>query len=192
MRIYSSLLLQGKFCSAVRWIVDRERGGVYQTSETCSKNGETIMEMLWSKLQEAHPSSDASLKRYMGMLLSMVPLDIMEGVMTEVGHRISIGERLGVTDAVSLQQWILQYREASSELRKIVASITEWLENYCFPWTAYWALMTVHLIGQDNHPIIRIVGIIETWFCCFAKYVLAVAGPEAKEACGIEHLCVGL
>ena len=191
-RTYTSLLLLGKLCSALRWIMDIYRCGVYQTRDTCSKRRETVLDILYSKHPETRPSLDARLKRYMDVPLSIVPLDIMGDVMTEVGCRISSGAGLGVTDVVSLNHWIIQYREVSPELRKIVASITEWLANSCLPWTVYWYLIKVHLIGQEKRPIIRLVGIIKTWCCCFSKYILAVACLEFEEACGMEHLCGGL
>ena len=40
--------------------------------------------------------------------------------------------------------------------------------------------------------VVRPVSIRDTCRQCFAKCVLAVVGPEAKEACRIEQLCVSL
>ena len=73
------------------------------------------------------------------------------------------------TNVVRLQYWILRYGDASSEFRKIVTSIMEWLANSCPPWAAYQALITGRLIGLDKQPGLRPVGISKTWRRCSAK-----------------------
>ena len=54
------------------------------------------------------------------------------------------------------------------------------------------ALMKVYLIGMDNQPVIRPVGIGETWQSYFTKCVLVVFGPEAQEADRTEQLYGGM
>ena len=49
--------------------------------------------------------------------------------------------------------------------------------------------MSGHPIGLDKCPVVRSVGVGETWRRILAKCVLAVIGLEAKEACGTEQLC---
>ena len=68
----------------------------------------------------------------------------------------------------------------------------ESLENSHPPWAAYQYLMAGRLIGMYNQPVVRPEGIGETWCCCFVKYVLALARPEATEDFGMEQLCVRL
>ena len=54
------------------------------------------------------------------------------------------------------------YRGASTEIRKIVGSIIEWIVNSHPTWEAYCALIKGKLMGMDNQPIIRPVGIGKT------------------------------
>ena len=49
---YQSLVLRGKLLTAVRWITERETGGVFQPGERCTKMGDQVMEVLRAK-QEA-------------------------------------------------------------------------------------------------------------------------------------------
>ena len=52
--------------------------------------------------------------------------------------------------------------------------------------------MSVCLIALDKLPIVRPVGIRETWIQSFAKCVLKVTGPEAGHASKDDHICEGL
>ena len=54
-RTYTSLVLCGKLWAAVRWIMDRDRGGVYQLGYICSKTGVVVLEVRHKNRPEAHP-----------------------------------------------------------------------------------------------------------------------------------------
>ena len=61
MKTYSSQLLQGKLRTAVRWIIERETGGLMHPEEHCTKTGEREMEVLRTKNPYARPPSMSSL-----------------------------------------------------------------------------------------------------------------------------------
>ena len=46
---YHSLLLRGKLQTAVRWITERETGGVLQPGDRCTKTGDRVTEVLRTK-----------------------------------------------------------------------------------------------------------------------------------------------
>ena len=60
------------------------------------------------------------------------------------------------------------------------------------PWAAYRALMLGRPIGLDKCPGVWPVGVVDTWRRMLEKCVLAVAGAESEEACGMEQLLCGL
>ena len=138
------------------------------------------------------PELDTSLNICTGVPIYLVPLDTTEGTMTEVDHQLSGGAGPERTDAVSLQHWFHRSWEVRAKLRHIFASVIKWLANLCLPWAAYCTLIAVCLIGMDKQPGVIPVGVGNTWRICFAKCVLAVAVPEAKDACGTEQLCRGM
>ena len=92
--------------------------------------------------------------------------------------------KIGGTDSVSLQHWLLRFREASGDLRLIFGDFTEWLVNGRPPWDAYRALISGRLIVMYKQPGIRPVGVGETLRRLMAKCLLRVMEPEAKAACG--------
>ena len=47
-------------------------------------------------------------------------------------------------------------------------------------------------IGLDKCPGVWPVGVVDTWRRMLEKCVLAVAGAESEEACGMEQLLCGL
>ena len=53
-------------------------------------------------------------------------------------------------------------------------------------------MMSVRLIVLDKSPVIRLVGIGETWRFLLAKCLLRVTGQEAKAACRTEQLAGGV
>ena len=56
------------------------------------------------------------------------------------------------------------------------------------PWLAYRSMMSGRLIGLDNCPGVRPVGVGETWQWILEKCVLDVTGAEANEACWMDQL----
>ena len=150
------------------------------------------MEVLRTKHPEAWTPTAASLDSYPGRPPELTPVDITEDTVTAVAGRLSGGDRPGGTDSVSLQHWLLRFGAASAELRLIVGDFVEWLGNGRPPWDAYRALMSGRLIPLDKQPVIRPVGVGETWRRMMAKCLLRVAGPEAKAECGTKQLAGGV
>jgi len=52
--------------------------------------------------------------------------------------------------------------------------------------------MLGRLIALDKNPGVRPIGIGESWRCLFAKCLLAVAGKDATDECGIDNLRGGM
>ena len=59
-------------------------------------------------------------------------------------------------------------------------------------WSSYRALMSGRLIALDKNPGVRPIDIGESWCRLFAKCLLAVAGKDAADKCGIENLSGGM
>ena len=63
-KTYHSLVLLGKLRTAMRWRTEREKGGVLLPEDKCTKTGESVMEVLYTKNPDACPLSAASLDTY--------------------------------------------------------------------------------------------------------------------------------
>ena len=59
---YHSLVLHGKLRSAVRWITERETGGLFQPGERCEKTGDRVLEVISAKHPEARTPTAACLE----------------------------------------------------------------------------------------------------------------------------------
>ena len=189
---YHSMVFRSKLRMAVRWITERETGGVTQPGDRCTKTGDRVMEVLRTKHPEARTPTAARLDHYKGRPPELTPVDITKETVTAVSGRLSGGAGPGGTESVSLQHWLLLFVATTAELRLIVGDFVEWLGNGRPPWTAYRALMSGRLIALENKPGIRPVGVGYNWRRMMAKCFLKVSGPEAKVACGTTKLAGGL
>ena len=54
-KTFHGLVLRGKPRTAVRWITEREKGGVLQHEEQCTKRGDRVLEVLHAKHLDARP-----------------------------------------------------------------------------------------------------------------------------------------
>ena len=154
-QIYHSLVLCGKLRSAVRWITERETGGVLQPCDRCKKTGDRVLEVLCAKHLEAWTPIAACLTSYTVRPPELSPVDITDDTVTAVAGRLLGGAGPGGTDSLLLQHWLLRLGAASAELRRTFGDFVEWLGNGRPPWAAYWALMRGRLIALDKQPGIR-------------------------------------
>ena len=77
-------MLRGKLRTAVRWITERETGGVLQPSERCTETGERVMEVLRTKHPEARAPTAASLDPHPHRPSDLVPVEITDDTVTAV------------------------------------------------------------------------------------------------------------
>ena len=105
-----------------------------QPEEHCTKTRERVMEVLSTKHMEAHTLSAASLDTYPDQPPELFPVDITDEKVTEAVGRLYGGARLGGTDSVSLQHWLLRFGAESGELHLEVIDFEEWLANGLPPW----------------------------------------------------------
>ena len=130
------------------------------------------MEVLRTNHQEACAPTVTSLDSYPECPPELVPLNIIDNMVTAVaGQLLGLAGPKGM-DSVILQHWLLRFGGASCELRLIVSGFTEWLSDWRPPRAVYRAMMTGRLIALDKQPGIRMVGVGETWRRIMAKCLL--------------------
>ena len=103
---YTSLVQSGILWDAVRLITEKYWYVLYQPRYTCSKIGETLIEVLQSKHPDVRLALNDIFDSYMGTPKELIPLDIMKNTVTEVGHWISEGVGPGGKDRINIQHWI--------------------------------------------------------------------------------------
>ena len=59
-KTFHGLVLRGKLRTAVRWITEREKGGVLKPEGHCTKTGDRVLEVLHAKHPDARPPSAAA------------------------------------------------------------------------------------------------------------------------------------
>ena len=63
---------------ALRWVTERETGGVLQPGDRCTKMGDRVMEVLHSKHPEARTPTAESLDSYPDCPSELTPVDITD------------------------------------------------------------------------------------------------------------------
>ena len=195
-RSYNAKVLSGRLRSAVRFITQRDTGGVLQPDDACTKTGRPVLDVL----REKHPtlrspdidSDDREAFEKYDNTPRSIPLTITSEVVEKVASRLSGAAGPCGVDAVDLRNWLLRFGPESAQLRKEMALQTEWLSNTHPPWAAYRAMMACRLVALDKQPGVRPLGIGEIFRRLLAKCVLSVIGTQATVACGNFNLCAGL
>jgi hypothetical protein len=192
-KIFHRRMLRGDTRGAVRYITEREKGGVLQPGDIDEKSGLSVAKVLASKHPEARTPVASSLHQYENTP-DFVDVDVTEDTVEKVARRLSGSAGIGGIDSLALQHWLLRFGAVSRRLRSVVAKFVDWLSNGFPPWAAYRAFMGGRLCGIDKGPGggVRPLCIGEIWRRLFAKCLLFLAGAEAKEACGLDQLCAGL
>jgi hypothetical protein len=187
LKKYNQLMLLGNPRAAVRYLTDREGGGVLEPHTPSGKDDQTVEEALKSKHPETRKPGEEVFHQY-DNLPELLDLDLNEKTVEKVARRLSGGAGLGGVNSTFLKQVLLRHGNSSRRLRKTMASFAEWMANSYPPWAAYRALRMGRLIALDKSPGVRPVGIGEIWSRLIAKIVLVEAGTEAKHACGDNQL----
>ena len=191
LKKYNQLMLLGNPRSAVRYLTDREGGGVLEPHIPSGKGDQTVEEALKSKHPATRKPGEDAFQLYEN-IPELLNLDLNDKTVEKVARRLSGGAGLGGVNSAFLKQILLRHGAASRRIRRTMASFAEWMANSYPPWAAYRALRMGRLIALDKSPGVRPVGIGEIWSRLIAKVILVEAGPEAKNACGDNQLCAGL
>ena len=111
--------------TAVRYITDREGGGVLAPDEIDGKSG-------IDALRDKHPpmrEHGESAKHTYDITPSLIDLDITEDTVESVASKISGSAGLSGMDSVQLKHLLLQHGGASKKLRQVVAKFARWFAN---------------------------------------------------------------
>ena len=176
---------------AVRYITEREKGGLLFPDEKDEKTGLPVSKVLEEKHPANRDADPTALPKY-DSTPNLVPCQITEDIVEEVASKLSGGAGLGGLDSIHLKHLLLRHGRASRKLRIAVGRFSDWLSNKMVPWAAIRALNAGRLIGIDKFPGVRPVSIGELWKRLITKCFLLVAGQTAKEVCGVDQLCAGL
>ena len=211
LRGFQARALSGRLRSATRRYTGRgQGGGALGPSDTCTKTGKPVADVLISKHPPLRdPPVDPATTDALGLpsdgpddeptafepyprVPTAPPLTCSIKLMTQVASTLGGSGGPSGVDAVALREWLLRYGDASAKLRESLRNALLCLANSRPSWAAFRALMACRLVALDKQPGVRPVGIGEIYRRYFAKCVLAEVGEEATAECGALNLCAGL
>ena len=120
-RKFHSMVCEGKLGPAVRWLGNRDGGGVLGPEDKCTKNPtKTVIEVL----REKHPDLRipdlaqedwASFEEY-AECLDSVPVDCTTEIVEKVAGKLRGGAGPGSVDAIAMSNWLLRHGKFFSDL----------------------------------------------------------------------------
>jgi hypothetical protein len=116
VKIFNQKMLQCDVRGAVRYLTNREVGGILLPSNTDKKTGLLVAKVLASKDPNARIPDANKLSDY-DELPDFADLDITEDVVEQVARRLSRSAGIGGTDSHALTHWLLSFGKASHKLR---------------------------------------------------------------------------
>ena len=192
IKVFSNLILQGRLREAVRFITDRQGGGVMGPEDDAGKPaGKTVLEVLFSK----HPEQrETSQEDYIDCdeLPPLIDVDITAIHVMQAAKKLSGSSGISGFDSYQLQKLLLRNGKHSDDLRESFARATRKLANSLVEWEEVRALKAKRLIALDKLPGVRPIGIGEIADRCFEKIMSIVTGEDVMEACGSDQLCSGV
>jgi hypothetical protein len=194
-RVFTRLMLQGKVREAVRWITNRESGGILSPDDhLCSEgNSKSVLELLREKHPHPQEPNEEVLRGIRDSQLPLqVEIDVTASHVEHVARRIKGGAGPGGCDSNQWHNFLLRYGAHSEKLRDNVASLARRLSNTLVEWEDISALMANRLIALDKCPGVRPIGIGECLRRILGKCIVLVTGPDVEEICNSAQLCSGV
>ena len=116
----------------MRFLCDREKGGVLQPEELAEDCTGMINKTVTSVLEGKHLSKTipccATLETYDETPI-FIPVNITEEAVESVAHKLLGSSGPGGTESEALQGWFLKYGEDSTRIRTSVENFMDWLAN---------------------------------------------------------------
>ena len=140
-KTFTSLVLNGKMRTAVRFVTLRGAGGVLLPNSTDAKSGRPFINVLRKK----HPAlivSDVKVLDHYNVVPECVLLDITEDTVENISGKMTGAAGPGGIDANGLQQWLLRFGIASQRLYRAGMSLACWMVNDFLSWATTPALLS--------------------------------------------------
>ena len=146
---FSSLIRKGKIREGVRFICERESGGIMQRGDIDSKIGDLVKETLKSKHPNGRDVSVENLPEFESCL-EIIDIVVREDNVEKVAKQLSGSTGPSGINSFSMSHWLLKFGPSSAILRKSFADVTEWLANSYPPWMAYRAMTSCRFLALDK------------------------------------------
>jgi hypothetical protein len=112
LKKYNQLMLLGNPRAAVRYLTDREGGGVLEPHTSSGKEDQTVEEALQSKHPETRKPGEEAFQHHYDNLAELLNLDLNEKTVEKVACRLSGGAGLGGVNLTFLKQVLLHHGNA--------------------------------------------------------------------------------
>ena len=121
-KFFSRMICRGKIRAAIRYVSEREKGGILMPGDTDEKTGDLIKVTLAAKHPEARDVDVADLPDFDSCPTLIDNVVIVESV-ERVAKKLSGSAGPSGVDSIAMSHWLLQFGGASASLRKSIAKL---------------------------------------------------------------------
>jgi hypothetical protein len=160
MKIFNMKLLKGEIRSAVRFLCNNEKGGIFTPDDTTEDkvDGIRITRTVLDILQDKHPEARQPTLEDLHDFGPDPPPDLVRTIISEdvielVAKDLHGGPGLGGAEGFALKNWLTQHKEPSRKLQRALAKLATKLQNELVPWPTIRAFRAGRLIALDKQPV---------------------------------------
>ena len=192
-RVFCLLINEGKVRAAVRFLAERDKGGVLHPNESYELKGKQlrVREILLKKHPASQEPGEAAMKSY-EVLPELPTLDITADTIETIAKQLQGGAGPSGVHALWWEHWLVRMGTRSEKLREAVAALARRLANDIVPWQDIRALIANRLIAFDKGTGVRPIGVGECLRRVCGKAVMDEAGKDLEIECGTDQLCAKL
>ena len=133
--MFCRLIGEGKVRAAVRFVAERDKGGVLHPDESIDLKGKRVRvrDVLLEKHPEPQEPGAAAMPQY-AKLPEMPTLDITAETIEKVAKELKGGAGPSGVHSLWWEHWLVRVGEKNERLREAVAALARRLANDVVPW----------------------------------------------------------
>ena len=182
------MIRRGQVRSAVRVVTNRDLGGLYLPTDTCTKTGRPVIDILREQHPEITIPEESDFDKYSAQVTeeskTTMPLYFTEEDVAKAAK--GLDECAGPTgiNGLMLRGWLLRKGVPSERLRIELAKWAELLSNGSPPYALYRVMNYNRVLPADKKSEVQPLMAGKTLMRTISSCVIEQVGPQATTACG--------
>ena len=189
------MIKRGHVRSVVRVVTNRDLGDLYLPTDTCTKTGRPVIDILREKHPDPTIPDESHFDEYSAEVTeeSMTTMSLYFTDKDVAKAAKGLGGCAGPAGigGLVLRGWVLRKGVPFKKLRIELAKWAELMSNGSPPFTLYRAMNHNRVLPADKKPGVRPLIVGEIMMRLISVCIIEQVGPQATTACGNTQPCAG-